>query len=229
MNKRRAKTIGKEHSLPALKTPALFAISIALGAAFWMASLPIARGATVTPAEMIQSHLPHSMSMASSPKDDMLAAVCKAISKNQKDAPGIVRTAAGARKELTADILKTAVHCLKSDKDDHDCELERSTLQEAIAADPDQAAALTELFIGLTPGCISSPEEGPNANTNNASNVNGAPGSLGGGGGGGNGNTCPVCHNNHSIQVACSERDHYLRKHPGDTAGPCEATPHTNR
>ena len=229
MNKLRAKTNSQTLSLSALKTPVLLAVSLLLGAAFWMTSLPLAQAAAVTPAEMIQVNLPHAMSLANASKADMLSAVCKAVTKNQKDAPDIVRTAAGARKELTADILKTAVHCLKSDKDDPDCKLARSTLQEAIAADAEQASSLTELFIGLTPTCIESPEEGPNANSNNVGNINGAPGTTGASGGSGNGNTCAVCHNNHSIQVACSERDHYLKQHPGDTPGPCEATPHANR
>ena len=229
MNKRRTKTKGREFSLSALKTPALLAVSLSLGAAFWMASLPIALAATVTPAEMIQVNLPHSTNLASAPKDEMLSAVCKAISKNQKEAPDIVRTAAGARKEFTADILKTAVHCLHDDKGDPDCELARSTLQGAIAVDAEQASSLTELFIGLTPTCIESPEEGPNAGGNNASNINGAPGSAGASGGGGNANTRAVCHNNHSIQVARSELAHYLQQHPGDTPGACEATPNANR
>ena len=210
-----------------LKTHVLLAVSVSLGAIFWVASIPLAQAAAVTPAEMIQAHLPHSMSMASAPKADVLSAVCKAIAKNPKDAPDIVRTAAGARKEIAPDILKMAVHCLHEDKGDVNCEIARGTLREVIAADPEEAAGLTQLFISLIPSCIESPEEGPGG-VNNAPSLSIAPGSLGGGAGG-VGDVCSVCHNNQSIQVPCGNLNAYLASHPGDTAGACEATPNTNR
>lgn len=232
MNQPRAKTNVQKLSRSILKTPVLLAISLTLASMFWTASLPIARAAAVvTPAEMIQAQLPHATSLASAPKAAVLSAVCKAITKSQKDAPDIVRTAAGARREFTADILKTAVHCIHSDKVDPNCELGRSILHEAIAADPDQAASLTETFVGLMPNCLESPEEGPNGSFG-AANIGGAPGSVGGGGGGGgaaSGDVCSVCHNNQQISVACSDLNSYLRNHPGDTAGACQASPTANR
>ena len=228
MNEQHAKTNGRALTCSIWKTPALVAASVLLAGSFWMASLPIAQAKAITPAEMIQAHLPHAMSLTSAPKAELLSAVCQAVTKNRKEAPQIVRTAADARKEYTADILKTAVHCLHTDAEHPDCELAHLILKEAIAADNDQADSLTELFLQVAPGCADSPEEGPNGNFNNVSNLNGAPGSLGGGSAA-SGETCSVCHANQSIQVACSELNSYLRGHPGDTAGACEATPNANR
>ena len=206
-----------------LKTALILAVSVALASIFWLASLPLAQAAPGTPAEMIQMHLPHAMNLGNAPKADVLSAVCKAITSNQKEAPAIARTAAGARRELAPDILKTAVHCLHDDN----CELCQATLQQLIAADTSQAAALTELFASLMPDCLDSPEEGPGG-VAGAGNLGAAPGSLGGGGAA-SGDVCSVCHNNQSIQVPCANLDSYLRGHPGDTPGACEATPAANR
>ena len=209
------------------KTPILLAISLSLAGVFWIASVPMARAASMSPAEMIQANLPHAMSLTSAPKAEVLSAVCSAVTKNQKKAPEIVRAAVGARKEFAEDILKTAVRCLHLDADHPDCELARHALKEAIAVDPDQAATLNELFIQLVPGCAESPEEGP-GNFAAATTVNSLSG-TGGGGSAGSGDSCTVCHANQSIQVACSDLNTYLKNHPGDTAGACEATPNANR
>jgi hypothetical protein len=225
MNKPRAKTNLTKPFSSILRNSLVVAMGIGFGTTFWLASLPLALGAAITPAEMIQAHLPHSMSLGSAPKAQVLEAVCQAISQDRKDAPKIVRAAADARKELTSDILKTAVRCLKMDQEHPDCALARSTLQELIAADPNNAAGLTEIFIGITPGCADTPEEGPGG----PSNINEAPGSFGGGGGADSSSRCEVCHNNHNIAIPCSKVAKFLKNHPGDTAGACQATPHTNR
>src|SRR4051794_22503654 len=201
----------------------LCSVALAPGSLFWATSLPIARAATPTPAEMIQSQLPHSTTIGNASNKDVVSAVGKAVAKHQNDAPDIVRTAAGARKDLSADILRAAIHSIHDDKS-KDCDLARSILQEAIAADGQHAAALTELWTSLTPLCVESPEEGPGSSVGN---INGPPGSIGGGNPGGD--TCTVCHNNQTIQVPCTGLKGYLHGHPGDTAGGCEATPATNR
>jgi hypothetical protein len=226
MNEKRKNTTSHTLVISIWKTPVLLAISVALAASFWIASLPMALAAASSPADLIQANLPHAMTMASAPKAEILSAVCKAVTKNQKKAPEIVRAAATARKEFTADILKTAVDCLHLNAEHPDCELARHTLQEAIAIDPDRAASLNELFIQLVPGCAGTPEEGPGnfASVNTTSSLSG-----GGGGAAGNGDACTVCHANQSIQVACSGLNTYLKNHPGDTAGACEATPNANR
>jgi hypothetical protein len=235
MNKLRALANGENLNTSCLKTAAIFSLSVALGAGFWMASAPMARAAStstlMTPAEMIQSNLPRSMSLANASKARVLSAVCKAVGKYEKDTPQIVRTAAGARKDLTSDIVSTAVRCLRGDGKDGaiDCGLVRSALNEAIAVNGEQAASLTELVATLAPSCLDSPGEGPGegAFTNPPGNINPAPGLTGGGGR--SQDTCTVCHNNSEIQVACSELASYLRGHPGDTAGACQASVNVNR
>ncbi len=196
----------------------------ALAAIFWAASIPIARAATgKTPAEVIQSYLPHSMSLSSASRSEVLDATCKAVQGSPKEAPEIVRTVAAVRREFTAEIMKAAVNCLKTN-DDQDCDIARSVLHQAITVNGDQAATLTEMFVSLCPTCADSPEEGPT----NVTNINGAPGTVSGGGANAQ-DSCSVCHNNQSIQVNCANLSNYLSTHPGDTAGACEATPNSNK
>jgi hypothetical protein len=227
MNKLRAAANLRGTVASVLKTISLAALSVTLGAAFWMASLPLAMATNTTPAEMIQANLPQSMSLGSAPKAQMLAAICQAVSKSPKDAPQIVRTAAGSRKELSSDITATAVRCLKGDAKEGtiDCGLIRSTLHASIAVNPEEGAALTESVMGLAPGCLDSPEEGPGDFSSAVTNIN--PGSVGGSAAAGE--VCTVCHNNQPVQVACAKVANYLQSHPGDTAGACAATPDSNQ
>lgn len=207
-----------------LKTAGIFSLSIALGSGLWVASSPLATAAAFTPAEMIQKNLPSSTTLANAPKSDVLSAVCKSISQSKKDAPQIVRAAAGARRDLTSDIVTTAVNCVGKDgKGGADCTLIRPVLNEAIAVDNGNAAALTETVARIAPGCIDAPEEGPGTLPGN---INPNPGTTGGSGG--TQNTCTVCHNNTEIQVPCDNVNGYLHGHPGDTEGACQATPADN-
>jgi hypothetical protein len=209
--------------------PSVFAAVATILGAVSCITLPLARAAATTPAETIQSYLPHPQTLTDASKDAVLSAICKAVSKNQSAAPEIVRIAAGARKEFTDDILKTVVNCLAEDKTHFDCKLAHSTLLQAIAVKGDQAASLTEAFIQLSPTCVEGLAQGLKA-ANNVANINTAPASMGGGGAGDSpGATCAICHNHRNIQVACSNVENYLSHHPGDTAGPCEATPASNR
>lgn len=213
-----------EHFLRSVsRTKSLLTLVFALAVILWAASFPMAQAATSkTPGEIIQSYLPQSMSLAKASQSEVLAATCKAVHGSPQDAPEIVRTVAGARREFTGEIMKTAVSCLKNNKEDPDCDIARSVLHQAITVNGDQAATLTEMFVSLCPTCADSPEEGPT----NLSNINGAPGTVPGGNIQG---TCSVCHNNQSIQVNCSDLNNYLITHPGDTAGACEATPNSNK
>ncbi len=228
MKKLRAVTYGEGLTASALRTALVFLVGVALGAVFWMASLPMAMAVTITPVEMLQANLPRNMTLGNAPKAAVLSAVCKTVSRDRKDAPLIVRTAAGARKDLTPEIVGTAVHCISEDKAGPDCGIVRSILREGIAADGDQAQALTELVVGAAPGCTDIPGEGPEGFANPPSNIN-PPFFSSGGPGINTTGTCTVCHNNKTIQVECSSLDKYLKNHPGDTAGACEATPSTNK
>ncbi len=92
------------------------------------------------------------MSLKSASQSEVLAATCKAVQGNPKDAPEIVRTVAGARREFTGEIMKAAVNCLKANSQrDPDCDIARSVLQQAITVNGGQAASLTEMFVSLCP------------------------------------------------------------------------------
>jgi hypothetical protein len=197
-----------------------------LAVGFWTASAPLAHAARVTPAEMLQSSMPGKMTLADAPKADVLSAVCKAVTKYKDDAPQIVRTAAGARKDLSADIVTQAVRCSHDEKG-ADCEVVRRILHAGTDADPENAARLTETVVALAPDCgLDTPAEGPGNFGTTVNNINPPPGSSGGGG---TQNSCQVCHNGHQITVACDNLQTFLRGHPGDTAGACETTPSTNQ
>jgi hypothetical protein len=229
MKKLRAATTSEGLAASLFKTTLVFLLALGLGSSLWLASVSIVRAAAPTPAEMIQSNLPHAVALGSASKADVLSAVCKAVGEYRKDAPQIVRAAAGARKEFSGDIVGTAIRCLRQGKEGAlDCELVRSILREGTAADPERAASLTELVLGLAPDCsLDTPAEGPGfTSTNPLANINAAPGSVGGAAGG---DVCEVCHNTQELQIACSDLDSYLRAHPGDNSGPCVATPSINR
>src|ERR1700737_1878286 len=100
---------------PALKTGLSLIVGVALAAGFWFASSPRTQAAPATPAEMIQSQLPSGKTIATASNQQLLDAVCKAVKKWPSEAGLIVRTAAGARRELRSEILCTAMRCLHQD------------------------------------------------------------------------------------------------------------------
>jgi hypothetical protein len=99
----------------ALKTGLSLLAGVALASGLWFASSPKTHAATMTPAEMIQSQLPSGKTIATATEKQLLDAVCKAVKKWTSEAALIVRTAAGARKELRNEILCTAIRCLHQD------------------------------------------------------------------------------------------------------------------
>ena len=196
---------------------------LAASGALWIASLHSAGAASPGGADSLQRNLqPFTLANASSAA--IVSAVSKTVASDQAHAGDIVRSAVDARKDLSADILRAAVGSLRDEKHVINCDLARTALEQAISANGDAAASLTDLFVSLAPNCAESPAEGPGGAA-----VSGlAPGSLGGGS-----STailpCTVCHNNQSIQLACADVPSYLAAHPGDSAGACEATPAANR
>jgi hypothetical protein len=233
MKKLRAVATGSGRAASNIKTGSLFAIALGLGSAFWLASLPLVHAAQLSPAEMLQSKLPPGTTVASATDTQLLEAVCQAIKQTPKDAALIVRTAAGARSSVRSEVLCTAVGCARQkDANSADCAWVSAIVREWIQADPNDANHLSEIALRCAPDCrevlqAAPPGEGPAKAgfSNPPSNINAAPGSLGAGGAP---DTCSVCHNNQQIQISCSDLASYLRGHPGDTAGNCEATPVTN-
>jgi hypothetical protein len=210
------------------KTTITVLAGIALTSSLWVASLHIAQGARVTPAEMIQSKLPPNTTIGTATDPQLLEAVCQAVKQWPREAQNIVRTATGARKSLRADILCTAIRCLR-EINALDCTWVVDVVRDWIKADPSEANRLTELIIDCAPECRDPLQAlliGIGNFTNPPTNINAPPGSVGGGAGG---NVCIVCHNNQEIQVACSDLENYLRNHPGDTAVACVVTSVTNQ
>jgi hypothetical protein len=208
-------------------TLALF-VGVALGSGFWIASTPMVHGqGKLTPVEMIQAKLPQGKTIATASDAQLLDAVCQAVKQSPKEASLIIRTVAGARKNLQGDILCTTIRCLK-EKRELDCAWVTDVVRDWIKADPDAANQLIELVSDCSPDCRD-PLQGlltGGAFPNSQSNINPPPGSVGGGA---SGNTCTVCHNGENVQVGCDNMANYLAGHPGDTAGSCQVTSTTNQ
>ena len=210
-----------------LKTGLAFVLVFGLAPGFWFASLPIARAAQITPAEMIHSKLPANTTLSTATAPQLLEAVCKAVKQWPRDAGLIVRVAAGARQNLRVDILCAAIRCAR-ESHSLECSWVLDVVREWTNANPSLANQLIESVGECAPDCrdaLQSSTLGEGNFTNPPININPPPGSVGGGGGG---NVCLVCHNGNEIQIACSDLDNYLRSHPGDHAGPCQPTPITN-
>jgi hypothetical protein len=217
------------------KTGLSLAVGLVLAASFWLASGPLVNAAAqMTPAEMIQAKLPAPKTLANAEKPEVLSAVCGAVRNWKKDAPQIVRTAAGARKEIAGDIVAEGIRCLG---DRPNCDLVGQIVSAGLSANADAAAIIVEAALQLAPGCRSAIEhitggEGEGGFTNPPSNQNAPPGSSGASGSAGLGQTkCTICHNPnnyHEIEIPCDQSDKFLADHPGDYRGPCQATPPAN-
>jgi hypothetical protein len=220
----------KRFSTGVLKTTLVLLVGIALGSGFWIASTPMAHSETkLTPVEMIQPKLPSGKTIATASDTELLDAVCKAVKQWPKDASLIIRTVAGARKNLQGDVLCMTIRCLK-EKRELDCTWVTDVVREWIKADPDSANQLIELVSDCSPDCrdpLQGLLTGGGAFANPPSNINPPPGSVGGGAAAGN--TCVVCHNGENVQIACDNMANYLTAHPGDTSGSCQVTSTTNK
>jgi hypothetical protein len=212
------------------KLIALLFIGATLGSGFWIASMPMAHGQSIlTPVEMIQARLQSGKTIATASDTKLLDAVCKAVKQSPKDASLIIRTVAGARKNLQGDILCMTIRCLK-EKRELDCAWVTDVVRDWIKADPDSANQLIELVSDCSSDCrdpLQGLLTGGGAFANLPSNINPPPGSVGGGAAAGN--ACIVCHNGENVQIACDNMANYLTAHPGDTSGACQVTSTTNR
>lgn len=220
-----------EHNGRLVKSALFLSLGCALTIGVGLSFAP-AMKAEVTPAEMIQTKLPQSKNLATASKSEILSAICAAIAKSPNDAPEIVRTAAGARKDLAADITEQSIQCLHHHATG--CDLVGQTVAAAISANPNEAAKINELALKEAPDCSSSienagtPAEGPNANP---PNLNPPPGSLGGGGGvkADPKNSVTVCDNGQNVQISSSSQPNYLAGHPGSRLGACQTSPGVNK
>jgi hypothetical protein len=164
-------------------------------------------------------------------KAQFLQALPNAIQEYRQIAPQLAGGATIARKEFARDILRESFKAVGGD-----CGMRGRILHSVIAADPEEAAALTEMAIALGPDCAGAfggrgaggqetGEEGfGNAPVNPSfGNPPGIPG------GGGQGNVVAICHNGQTIFLSPSDAERHLRDNPGDTVGPCQVTSFQNR
>jgi hypothetical protein len=215
----------------------LLIISGALAIGIWAESVAASGASQITPAEMIQTKLPRDKTLVTATRSEALSAICAAIRKWPNEAPQIVRTAAGARKEMTTDILRQSIECLRGDAKEGpaSCDLIGQTVAAAISADGEDASKITELALQEAPDCAGgieaamTPGEGPNAGAD-PPNLNPPPGSLSGIVANVNQrNTITVCDNGINVQLSPSNEESYLTAHPSSRSGACQATAAVNK
>ena len=182
---------------------------------------------------VVENHLPKVQSLHQVDKSRFLGALPEAIGEYHQIAPQLAGGATLVRKEWARDILRTAFTAAGSG-----CGVRASILRSVIAADPEEADALAEFAIELSPDCAGA--FGAGGPKKGAEGAEGAEGfgspptldSLGfppglGPGGGGQGNSIAICHNGRTIFVSPRGAEAHLRH--GDTLGPCVVTPVQNR
>lgn len=221
----------------------LFFVASLLFAGFWVGTLPLASAREMTPAEILQSKLPPPKTLANATKQELLNAVCAAVRSQPAAGAQIVRAAVEARKAAAAEIVAEAIGCAKGPQN---CALTGELVNAAIAASPDQAAAIVERATAAAPDCRGAIEQAlHNSGGARGENIGGEaegfgsapvnqnppPGTFSAGGGGFNpqADKCTVCHNGHEISIPCAQVEKYLSNHPGDTLGACQVTSTTNR
>jgi hypothetical protein len=222
-----------DSSVRLLRTVACILVGIGLLLAFLSVTTPAAKAREMSASDMVQAQLPRGQTMKSASKADLGKAVCAAMKKNKSQAAQIVRAVIEARKEIAAEIVGTAARCLGK----RDCDAIADMLRQAIAADSDDASAMTEAAMTAAPDCRGALGGAPagEGNFDNApANQNPPPGSVGGGGGGFDpqSGTCQVCHQtgnggSHTLNIPCNAVPAHVRH--GDTEGACAVTPTQNQ
>jgi hypothetical protein len=224
-----------------LKSTLVLVFGLALAFAFWTATA--AKAKEITPIEMIQSKLPQAKTLATATKPEVLSAICGAVGKWRNDAPEIVRTATGARKEMTGDIVAKGIRCLGEQSDGNsvaagpNCDLVGQIVNAGLGVNPEQASNIIDLAVQLAPDCreavesAGTPAEGPGGLSNAPSNLNPPPGSLGVGAGklDPQKSAVTICDNGQNVQVPASHKKSYMGAHPGSRLGACQTTPSVNK
>lgn len=211
-----------------LRTPFAVLLAAVLGIGFGVTTIDAARGTEANPLSMVEQFLqPAGKTVARSGKQDLLDAVCQAVKRHRTAAPQIARATAEARPEHRRAIFETAFRCLP----DPTCDLLDDVLETMTTTFPEDAATFSNIAVDLARDCASVfghvgvgegvYDQGPPSNLQ-------PPGSIGGVGGG-QGNVVAICHNGRTIFVSPQGAQGHLRQHAGDSAGPCQVTPTTNR
>ena len=193
------------------------------------------RGDTAPWYLVLENQLPAVQSLRRASKTQFLASLPAAIKKYPQIAPHVAGGATMTHKEWARDILKESFKAVGPD-----CGMRGWILQSLIAADPEEAAALTELATAVAPGCASSfggggaggADESGGEDEESSESVSASSNSSFQSlysGGGGQQNLSAICHNGRTIFVSPVAVERRLRDHPGDTLGPCAVTPVQNR
>ncbi|MFL6526593.1 MAG: FecR domain-containing protein [Chthoniobacterales bacterium] len=185
---------------------------------------------------VIEHDLPTLKSLRQTNQGEFLGAFPTAIKQWRLVSPQLSGSATTVRREWAHQILRSAFKAVGPD-----CPLRARILRAIIAADPAEASALMQLALELGPNCADAFKlEGAGGSGGGGGDAgeggfdsNGVPGTPGGPplltGGGAQANVVSVCHKGRTIFVSPAGAQAHLNNHPGDTLGPCQVTPTTNR
>ena len=180
---------------------------------------------------VLEHRLPAVEALGKASKPQLLNAVSAGIGQYRQVASQLAGSAVITRKSWARDVLRVAFKAVGSD-----CGARAKILRSVIAADPEEASALTEEALGLSPECAkefaaNTPTPMETATFDNApvpDNFGNPPG-LNGSFGGGQGNVVAICHNGRTLFLSPAAAERQLRENPGDRLGACQVTPVQNR
>jgi hypothetical protein len=107
------------------------------------------RARDLTPAEMIEAHLPAGKTLQTAKQANLLSAICQAVKQNRAAAVAIASTAVAGRAEYAGEIVEAALRC--SDK--VDCEFAGMIVAAAVVAAPRSVTQIHDAAIRRAPGC----------------------------------------------------------------------------
>jgi hypothetical protein len=168
------------------------------------------------------------LSLETATKKEVLAALSASIRESADSGPQMLTAVLTTRKELAAEAVQTAIEAALP----AGCDRVSAIASAAVAADPDQAASILEMSSMLAPSCRTALEHSAAARAGAAESedtVTAAAAKSGGGSVDRRKRRCAVCHNGHTVLLKCGKQvDKFLKHHPGDFFGSCEATPIEN-
>jgi hypothetical protein len=185
---------------------------------------------------VIEHNLPTLKSVHQTSHGEFFGAFPGVIKQWRAVSPQLSGSATTVRREWARDILRSAFSAVGPD-----CPLRARILRAIVAADPAEASALVQLALELSPECADDFKlNGAGAGGAGGGDAGeggfdstGTPGSTTGQplltGGGAQANVVSVCHNGRTIFVSPAGAQAHLNNHHGDTLGPCQVTPTTNR
>ncbi|MGZ5553846.1 MAG: hypothetical protein ACXWHF_09425 [Chthoniobacterales bacterium] len=221
---------GEHFAARFIKATAIMLIGLALGTAFWVATVPSAQAAGESGAQMIAAQL-HGKTIQNASKAELIAAVCAALKSPGANPAAIMQAAVAAHQGWRNDLLRGVFDCVGKDN----CALLGQILRGARAGSPSNAAGLTDLATQLAPDCASAFGAGTPGGGGEGEgvfgnppgiNLNPPPGSMGGGG---QGTIVAVCLNGETLFVTPERAQEILNQNPGATLGACQVTATTNR